>query len=135
MGKRTWIAAAAALATAAAVTSTPASAYTSIGVQIGLPAPVYVAPPPPPPAVVYQAAPVRPGQLWVAGHWEWQGNGHVWVPGRYLRARAGYHYQQPRWQQHGERWAYYGGGWSRGDRDGDGVPNRYDRAPNNPYRR
>jgi len=50
--------------------------------------------------------------------------------------------------QHGDRWGYRAGNWSRGDRDhdgipnrydrdrdGDGVPNRFDRAPNNPYRR
>jgi hypothetical protein len=27
------------------------------------------------------------------------------------------------------------GRWHRGDRDGDGVPNRMDRAPNDPTRR
>ena len=26
------------------------------------------------------------------------------------------------------------GHWNRGDRDGDGVPNRYDRRPGNPHR-
>jgi hypothetical protein len=26
------------------------------------------------------------------------------------------------------------GGWHRGDRDGDGVPNRVDRRPDNPNR-
>ena len=26
------------------------------------------------------------------------------------------------------------GGWKRGDRDGDGVPNRQDKAPDNPNR-
>lgn len=72
----------------------------------------------------------------------------VWVQGHFLRARAGYYYNQPQWVQHGDRWAYRGGSWSRGDRDhdgipnrhdrdrdGDGVSNRYDRAPDNPYRR
>ena len=32
------------------------------------------------------------------------------------------------------RWNMNRGGWRRGDRDGDGVPNRLDNAPNNPNR-
>ena len=159
MGKRTWIATAATLATIAAIMSTPAAANTSIGVQIGLPAPIYVNAPP---VARYEYTPApRAGHLWVPGHWEWQGNGHVWVAGHFLRARAGYAYHQPQWQRDGDRWAYRAGGWQRGDqdrdgipnrydrdrdndgvanrydrdRDGDGVPNRYDRAPDNRYRR
>jgi len=38
-------------------------------------------------------------------------------------------YYEPRYRHH-KRHHYY----SRHDRDGDGVPNRYDRRPNNPYR-
>jgi hypothetical protein len=145
--KRThWISAAAALACTGALISTSAAAYTSVGVQIGVPAAVYVAPPPAP---IYEHTPApRHGQIWVPGHWEWQGNRHVWAQGHFLRGRAGHHYNQPEWVQHGDRWSYRAGGWSRGDRDhdgipnrhdrdrdGDGVPNRFDRAPNNPYRR
>jgi hypothetical protein len=135
-----------ALAAATALIATPASAFTSVGVQIGVPATVYVAPPPVP---VYEYTPApRHGHVWVPGHWEWQGNGHVWVQGVHLRERPGYYYRQPQWIQHGDRWGYRGGGWGRGDRDrdgipnrydrdrdGDGIPNRWDRAPNNPYRR
>ena len=36
-----------------------------------------------------------------------------------------------KWRERGGRWEYDRGRW---DRDGDGVPNRYDRRPNNPYR-
>jgi hypothetical protein len=146
MRKKVWISALGALACAGALTSAPAAAYTSIGVQIGVPAPVYVAPPPAP---VYEYTPApRRGHVWVPGHWQWRGNGHVWVQGHFLRERSGYYYNQPRWVQHGDRWDYRGGGWSRGDRDHDGIPNRYDRdrdgdgvrnrrdrAPDNPYRR
>jgi len=56
----------------------------------------------------------------------------VWVPGQWVRVRQGYHYRQPHWEQRGNQWHYARGGW---DRDGDGVPNRYDRRPDNPYRR
>lgn len=27
---------------------------------------------------------------WVPGHWEWQGNGHVWVPGHKTLPRSAY---------------------------------------------
>jgi hypothetical protein len=27
---------------------------------------------------------------WVPGHWEWQGNGHVWVPGHATLPRSAY---------------------------------------------
>lgn len=145
MGKKLWIAAAA-LAGAGALSSTPAAAYTSVAVQIGTPAPVYVAPPP---AALHEVAPApRRGHVWVPGHWEWAGHRHVWVRGYFVPARAGYFYRQPEWTRHGDRWAYRAGGWVRGDRDGDGirnrfdrdrdgdgVANRFDRAPNNPYRR
>ena len=101
-----------------------------------LAAPVYVdvrvAPPPP----RGEAIPVvRPGYAWVPGYWDWRGHRHVWVNGTWLRARPGYHYAQPTWVQEGDRWRLTRGGWQRGDRDHDGVPNRYDRQPDNPYRR
>ena len=147
MRRKTWITAASlALVSAGACVSLPAAANTSVGIQIGVPGPVYYAAPP---AVVYESAPPpRHGHVWVPGHWEWQGNRHVWVKGFFLRARAGYYYNQPQWIQVGDRWTYRPGAWARGDRDrdgvpnrydrdrdGDGVPNRYDRNPNNPYRR
>lgn len=96
------------------------------------PAPIrtqYHAPPPP----RYEAAPrARRGMAWVPGHWEWRGHRHVWMHGHWVKARHGYHYREPRWVEHGGRWNMRPGGW---DRDGDGVPNRHDRRPNDPYRR
>jgi len=56
------------------------------------------------------------------------------VNGHWERERHGYRYVEPRWSQHDNRWTLERGGWMR-DRDGDGVPNRADRAPDNPYRR
>lgn len=87
----------------------------------------------PPPALRYERVPPpRAGQVWVNGHWEWRGHRHVWVAGYWQRARPGYHYRQPAWVERNGHWQMQAGRW---DRDGDGVPNRYDRHPNNPYRR
>ena len=61
----------------------------------------------------------RSGHVWVPGHREWNGYRHAWVPGHWERAHGHRGYTQ-----YGPRW----------DRDGDGVPNRYDARPNNPYR-
>jgi len=129
MGRRIWISAAAALACTGALLSMPASAY-------------------------HDHYTPAPQPVWVPGHWEWQGNRHVWVHGQYLHSGGGHHYQQPHW--HGGRWTHRRGDRDHDgipdrydrdldndgvrnrhdrDRDGDGVPNWHDRAPNNRYRR
>lgn len=92
---------------------------------------VRVAPPPPRTEVI---PPARHGRVWVAGHWGWQNGHHHWVPGTWIRERPGYHYSQPNWVERDGRWHMQSGNWRRGDRDGDGVPNDRDRAPNNPNR-
>ena len=56
--------------------------------------------------------------VWVPGYRTWDGYRRVWVPGHWERPRGHHGYGPRRW-----------------DRDGDGVPNRYDTRPNNPYRR
>jgi hypothetical protein len=91
---------------------------------------VYVQGPPPPPRYE-RVPPPRRGYVWSPGHYELRGNRHVWVGGNYIRARPGYAYRAPEWRDRGGRWEYSRGRW---DRDGDGVPNRHDRRPNNPYR-
>lgn len=142
MGNRKWIAAAA-VGVGAVVMSGAAQALTA-SVFVG------VAPPPPRYEVMPQA---RYGYVWVPGHWQWQGHGHVWVNGYYLRERPGYHYVQPQWQQQGHGWAYVPGGWAHAqygsgyrynddwryrdgyrrprDRDHDGIPDRRDRDLDN----
>ena len=102
--------------------ATPATA--EIVVRIG----------PPPPRVEVVPAP-RPGRVWVAGHWEWRNKHHQWIAGTWIHERRGYHYNQPTWVERDGRWYMTSGKWSRGDRDGDGVPNSQDRAPDNPNRR
>jgi hypothetical protein len=88
-----------------------------------------------PPALRAETVPApRRGYTWAAGHWEWRNNHHAWVRGTWLRERRGYVYNQPAWSERDGRWEMTRGSWRRGDRDGDGVPNRSDARPNNPNR-
>ena len=88
-----------------------------------------------PPAVRYEAVPApRAGYTWAPGYWNAKNNRHYWQAGHWERARKGYHYNQPTWTQHNDRWQLESGRWNKGDRDGDGVPNSIDRAPDNPTR-
>jgi len=97
----------------------------------------------PPPAPVYEAVPApRAGWVWAPGFYEWRHGHHVWVRGHWVRERPGYAYvpgawvvrdghyywHEPRWERH-EHHERYG----MRDRDRDGVPDRYDPAPHNPY--
>jgi len=88
---------------------------------------------PPAPRVEVIPAP-RHGFVWVPGYWDARGQRHAWIGGHWERERRGYVYVEPRWIQRENRWYLERGRWNRGDRDGDGVPNYRDRAPNNPYR-
>ncbi|MEQ1515536.1 MAG: YXWGXW repeat-containing protein, partial [Usitatibacteraceae bacterium] len=97
-------------------------AYTSVGISINVP----------PPPARYEVVPApRRGYVWVPGYWDWRGRRHVWVNGVWARERRGYVYRPHTWEQRGNGWYLNRGNW---DRDRDGVPNRYDRHPNNPYR-
>jgi WXXGXW repeat (2 copies) len=114
----TSLAAAAAFSTATVFTApfTPADAQLSI---------TFGSPPPP---MRYEAVPApRSGYVWAAGHYELVNDQYVWRPGQWMTARPGYRYVAPRWAQVGNRWQYTPSRW---DRDGDGIPNRYDRTDN-----
>lgn len=89
---------------------------------------------PPPPLRVEVVPAPRPGYVWGGGHWGWRNNKHYWVNGSWVQERRGYHYTQHTWTERNGRWHMAPGSWRRGDRDGDGVPDRFDRAPNNPNR-
>ena len=85
-----------------------------------------------PPAVRYEAVPApRSGYVWSNGYWGYDGSQHTWTAGDWQASRPGYTYSQPRWVENNGRWGYQSSRW---DRDGDGVPNRDDRFPNNPNR-
>jgi hypothetical protein len=136
--KTTSLLSAALLATTLGATALPSQAATwGVTVDVAPPAPRYEVVPEP-----------RRGWSWVPGHWNWNGHRYVWAPGVWVRARPGWHYAEPSWVERDGRWALQRGHWARGDRDHDGVPNRYDRDrdndgvpnrydhhPNDPYRR
>jgi hypothetical protein len=88
----------------------------------------------PPPPREERIPPGRRGYVWANGYWDWNGRRYVWRPGHWERARAGHHYRPDRWVERNGSWVRERGGWQRGDRDGDGVPNRMDSRPNNPNR-
>lgn len=89
----------------------------------------------PPPPARYEAVPApRRGYTWSSGYWNMKGKKHHWQAGHWERERKGYHFTQPAWTQHDNRWELQRGRWNKGDRDGDGVPNKADRAPDNPNR-
>jgi hypothetical protein len=92
-----------------------------------------------PPALRHERVPApRAGYLWAPGYWNWQSNRHVWAKGHWEKERSGYSYRPNSWTESNGRWVNQRGGWDRnapsGDRDRDGVPNRADRAPDNPRR-
>jgi hypothetical protein len=88
-----------------------------------------------PPQPRHEVVPApRKGYVWVPGYYDLKGKKHVWKAGHWEKSRKGYHYVEPRWTQADNRWELHRGGWNKGDKDGDGVPNKYDAKPNNPNR-
>src|SRR5262249_2752749 len=102
-----------------------------------------------PPAPRYEVVPApRAGYVWAPGYWDWRHGHHVWVKGHWEREHHGMYWHPHHWEQVDGRWVMREGGWHNEryvmrheeqphrlrDRDHDGVPDRYDRAPDNPYR-
>lgn len=111
------------IAAALGSVSVPATARTSVDFYLNVG----------PPAVPYEVVPApRAGWIWVPGYWDWRYNRHFWVGGHWLRHRPGFYYAPASWVENGGRYYYHAPGWRPRDRDGDGVPDRYDRAPDNP---
>ena len=107
------------IAAALAASALPAVARTDVFVSVAPPAPRYEVAPAP-----------RAGFVWAPGYWDWRRGSYHWVGGHWNRPRPGYLYHPVRWV-HRDGGYYRAGGWR--DSDHDGVPNRYDRAPLNPY--
>lgn len=114
------------LVSLAALGATAASAQVWGSVSINLPGPPVAVMPAPP---VY----VRPAPVYVQpaprayGYDHGHGHGHGYYRQDYGR------YDHGRYD-HGRNYDRRGYSEARWDRDGDGVPNRYDRRPHNPYR-
>ena len=131
-----------------AITPLTTSAAVSVYLDVAPPAPRYEVVPPP-----------RAGYVWQPGYWDWRGDRHNWRKGYWVRERPGYYWHPSRWESVDGRWVMRPGGWYREryayyeprrgygdrdrdgipnrydrDRDNDGVPNRYDERPNNPNR-
>ena len=103
-----------------------------------------------PPAPLVEAVPApRSGYVWTPGHYEWRHGRYLWVAGEWMGERPGYAWREAHWRQRPDgSWVLMAGHWvpndhvayehhrrgPMGDRDGDGVPNRYDDHPRNPYR-
>lgn len=86
----------------------------------------------PPPPVRYEAIPApRAGQVWAPGQWQLQNDQYVWTNGRWQQARPGYRYVPDNWERYSasgrDQWRYRPSRW---DRDGDGIPNKYDKRDN-----
>lgn len=86
-----------------------------------------------PPAPMQEVAPAaRRGHVWAPGYYDYRGNQYVWVQGHWLRDRPGHEWRDARWIERNGEWRRVGGDWERrgpnGDRDGDGIANRYDRG-------
>jgi hypothetical protein len=67
-----------------------------------------------PPAPRYEYYSYRPGYLWVGGYWARGGGRWSWQGGHYVRERAGFVYEHPRWEHRGDRHVFIHGGWRQG---------------------
>jgi hypothetical protein len=119
-----------------------AIALSSIGfMPLPSSAQVYVEVAPPPPR--HEVIPAhRAGYVWQPGYWDMRGHRHVWVRGYWVKERPGMYWHPSRWVERDGRYYLEKGRWDReryasrggngmGDRDRDGVPNRYDRDRDN----
>ncbi|MEZ4403069.1 MAG: hypothetical protein R3B06_23805 [Kofleriaceae bacterium] len=68
-------------------------------------------PPPPRREVVV----VRPGYIWVDGHWDRRGNRWLWVDGHHERARANAQWVPGRWEARGRGHVWIKGTWKSHD--------------------
>jgi hypothetical protein len=67
---------------------------------------------PPPPR--YETVEVRPGFVFITGHWVRGGGRWVWRDGYYERERAGYAWEPGRWETRGRSHVWVEGSWRAG---------------------
>jgi hypothetical protein len=93
----------AAVALSAAFVSLPGTARTFVDIEIA----------PPPPRVEVVPGP-RVGYVWAPGYWRWNGRRHVWITGRWVGERRGFHWGPEAWVQGPNgRWHLRPGRWAR----------------------
>ncbi|MEO6690152.1 MAG: hypothetical protein ABIS07_15135 [Dokdonella sp.] len=65
-----------------------------------------------PPALRVETVPAaRAGYVWAPGYWAYGHRHYNWRRGHFVRARHGYNYNAPRWEQDGNRWRYHREEW------------------------
>ncbi|MEJ2367330.1 MAG: hypothetical protein P8Z49_03010 [Acidobacteriota bacterium] len=84
-----------------------------VAVRAAVPAPVvYVRFAPPAPRAEVIPARVPPGQVWIRGHYRWDGRAYLWVPGSYVRApHARARWSPGRWRHSNRGWYWTPGRW------------------------
>jgi hypothetical protein len=65
----------------------------------------------PPPNQEEAMPPAHLGQIWDAGHWDWNGHEYVWRRGSWRDAKPGFHWVADRWEQSGTQWRHVQGHW------------------------
>jgi hypothetical protein len=64
--------------------------------------------PPPPRRETYAQ---RPGEVWIAGRWDWKSGQWEWTNGRYERQVTGRRYRPGRWDRSGDSYVFFEGDW------------------------
>lgn len=100
----------------------PAAAQVSVNINV--PGVVQMAPPPP---RFERPPPMRSGQVWVPGRWQWNGRDYVWLGGRWQAARRDYTYAPGQWVQADGGWRWRDGDWRRAERRQERRDDRWDR--------
>jgi hypothetical protein len=90
-----------------------ALALGAIAVPVASDAKVYVIEVAPPAPRVEVVPAARVGYVWAPGYWNWNGHKHVWVDGKYVHERKGYHWEAHSWEQRDGHWHFHEGGWRR----------------------
>jgi hypothetical protein len=64
-----------------------------------------------PPAPRHVVVDVRPGFVWIEGHWVRSAGNWSWIDGYWVAERPGYLYVQGTWVRDGSRWRWRAGEW------------------------
>ena len=64
-----------------------------------------------PPQPRIEEVAVRPGSVWVKGHWDWRAGQWQWTNGHWENERAGYRWEEGQWTRAGKSWRWIDGRW------------------------